>query len=92
MALDREIVNRVCVFNFDVIRRWKSSATRLVVLYISPAKIYIDGVILTKSRKDEVRRLLPYRDIDIIITRNDFSVGVYPTQSENLLSLIKFGS
>ena len=31
----------VCVFNFDVVRRWKSCAIRLVILYISPAKIYI---------------------------------------------------
>ena len=61
---------------FDVVRRWKSRATRLVILYIFPAGIYIDGVILTKSRKDEVRRLLSYRDIDITIARNDFSVGV----------------
>ena len=54
----------VCV-KFEVIRRWKSRATRLVILFVIPAELLIDGVILVKSRRDETRWLLSYRMIDL---------------------------
>ena len=44
MALCRENCETGCVCKtFDVVRRWKSRATRLVILYIFSARIYIDG-------------------------------------------------
>ena len=54
----------VCV-EFEVVRRWKSHATRLVILFVIPAELHLDGIILVKSRRDETRRLLSYRMIDL---------------------------
>ena len=85
-----------CVREFEVVRRWKNRATRLVILFVFPTKMHLDGVILVKSWKDETRRLLSYQDINLSFKRNDFSVCVcvcvcewvcaYPTQPENFIS------
>ena len=54
----------MCV-KFEVIRRLKGRATRLVILFVIPGELLIDGVILVKSRQDETRRLLSYRIFDL---------------------------
>ena len=59
-------MNRVGVYvKFEVVRRWKGRVTRLVILFVIPAELLIDGVILVKSRWDETRWLLSYRMIDL---------------------------